>query len=94
MKVEISVPTPKDGHRTVLFDAATEEGGEGLEREIATLVAGGHAVFVTLPDSKAHLPVVAYDHTNHAWITRTSRTPCALTAPSTKAVAVAPRVGG
>lgn len=94
MYIELNVTTREDGHRKIIFDASTEPGGEGLECEIATLIAGGHTVFVTLEGKKEMLPVVAYDHHNRAWITRGEQTRTVLTAPKTSVTALKPVVGG
>ena len=93
MQVTLERPTIGHGHKTVVFDAATETGGQQLEQEVASLVAAGHTVFVNLPGRSDSSPVVAYDHTNKAWITRDGKRSVKHNAP-TKATALAPGVGG
>ncbi len=90
MKVFLDIMHSSTGHRTVIFDASNEEGGQGLEREVAELVGKGATVLVTI--NGENLPVVSFDSLNNAWLTRDNRAFALV--PQTRATAIQPLVGG
>ena len=82
-----------EGHRTILFEAASEEGGMKLEQEIDELIQKGHTILVTFPEIRDPIYVAGYDSTNNAWITRQPGQQMLPVVTST-ATAIKPIVGG
>jgi hypothetical protein len=90
LKITLQV-LDSSGHRTVTFDAATEKGGQELEKEVADLISKGHTVLVTIDGNQQ--PVIAYNSAAGEWILREEKKPFKAKNRS-KATVIKPIVGG